>query len=190
MADRLNAAFVLGYHGCDVEVAEKLLGGEPFRKSDNDYDWLGGGIYFWEKNPQRALDFARELEASERSPVTRPAVVGAVIDLGLCLDMMTKSAIDQIRDAHEGLTTLFNEAKRALPENKSGGLLRKLDCAVITLLHDIREENGSAPIETVRGVFIEGAPIYPHAGFYEKTHIQICVRDPACIKGVCRVSLA
>lgn len=37
------------------------------------------------------------------------------------------------------------------------------------------------------GVFVEGEPIYPGAGFDAKTHVQICVCDPACIKGVFRV---
>lgn len=39
---------VIAYHGCDVETAERLLSGEPFKPSQNDYDWLGEGIYFWE----------------------------------------------------------------------------------------------------------------------------------------------
>jgi hypothetical protein len=43
------------------------------------------------------------------------------------------------------------------------------------------------PFDTVKGIFQEGAPIYQEAGFREKTHIQICVRDPECIKGVFRV---
>jgi hypothetical protein len=41
---RLSASFVLGYHGCDAEIAEKLLRGEPFEQSQNDYDWLGHGV--------------------------------------------------------------------------------------------------------------------------------------------------
>lgn len=48
---RLSANFVLGYHGCDQSVADQVLAGNPFRKSDNDYDWLGPGTYFWEANP-------------------------------------------------------------------------------------------------------------------------------------------
>jgi len=33
----------------------------------------------------------------------------------------------------------------------------------------------------------EGEPIYESAGFYSKTHVQIAVCNPACIKGVFRV---
>ena len=52
-----SAALVLGYHGCDREVGERILGGGGhLQPSENDYDWLGSGIYFWEDNPRRALE--------------------------------------------------------------------------------------------------------------------------------------
>jgi hypothetical protein len=33
------------------------------------------------------------------------------------------------------------------------------------------------------GIFTEGKPIYPGAGFRGKTHVQLCIRNIACIKG-------
>lgn len=57
----LSTSFVLGYHGCDASVGERLLRNSPFKNSENSYDWLGHGIYFWESNPDRALDWAREV---------------------------------------------------------------------------------------------------------------------------------
>ncbi len=187
MADRLNTTFILGYHGCDQKVAEKLLSGEPFQPSQNEYDWLGSGIYFWEKNPERGLDFAKELADSNRSSIENPAVVGAIIDLGLCLDLSTKGSIDQVRRAHAELLRISEIAEADIPDNDEDGLRRNLDCAVINLLHAIREGDWDPPIQSVRGIFFEGAPVYETAGFYEKTHIQICVRDPKCVKGVFRV---
>jgi hypothetical protein len=41
--------------------------------------------------------------------------------------------------------------------------------------------------ETVRGAFWEGERLYPNAGFRERNHVQLCVRDPAAIKGYFRV---
>ena len=35
----------------------------------------------------------------------------------------------------------------------------------------------------MRGVFWEGEDLYENAGFKEKNHIQICVRNSNCIKG-------
>lgn len=75
----------MGFHGCDKATFERVLSGSPFLKSQNDYDWLGEGAYFWESNPQRGLEFAREkfIREGRKGDVY---VVGAVIDLGWCLD--------------------------------------------------------------------------------------------------------
>lgn len=183
---RLSTSFVLGYHGCDNLVAEALLGGIPFRRSENDYDWLGPGIYFWEANPQRGLDFAIEASGRKNSSIETPAVVGAVIDLGLCLDMTTLAAIERVEVAYESLRQSADMIGGDLPANSKDLLLRRLDCAVITRLH--------APLgledvllDSVRGIFIEDDPVYQTSGFHKKTHVQIAVCNPACIKGVFRV---
>ena len=47
-------------------------------------------------------------------------------------------------------------------------------------------ERNEPPIDTVRGAFIEGSPIYRGAGFRAKNHIQLCVRNLSCIKGYFR----
>jgi hypothetical protein len=65
---------------------------------------------------------------------------------------------------------------------------RNLDCAVIRRLHSILKDQSLPAVDTVRGVFTEGTPIYPDAGFDAKTHIQIAVRNLNSIKGVFRVS--
>jgi hypothetical protein len=91
-----------------------------------------------------------------------------------------------MRIAHRRLQQISAKAGFELPRNYEDGR-RNLDCAVIQTLHEIRRKAGQPPIDTVRGVFTEGNRIYPSAGFYEKTHIQICVRDQDSIKGVFRV---
>lgn len=187
---RLATSFILGYHGCAAGVARKLIDGELFQRSENDYDWLGPGIYFWEANPQRALSFAQEARKRSSTNIRKPAVVGAVIELGLCLDLTTEAGIMQAKAAHSTLLQLYKTAGTPLPKNQGGpdDLLRKLDCAVISQLHRIRKDEGQQPIDTVRGIFVEGNEIYPSAGFKAKTHCQVCVCNPNQIKGVFRVS--
>ena len=168
-------------------MGEAFLRGEPFQPSDNDYDWLGPGIYFWEANPQRGLEFAREIARRKNATIKKPFVVGAVISLGQCLDLTTSAGIQMVRAAHTSLVETTTTAGLKLPENSKDLLRRHLDCAVIRRLHSIIEKAGRDPIDTVKGVFVEGQPIYPRSGFYEKTHIQIAVRKTDCIKGVFRV---
>ena len=55
---------VVGFHSCDKEVGMKVLNGEmDLNPSENPWDWLGSGIYFWEQNPDRALEYANESAA-------------------------------------------------------------------------------------------------------------------------------
>jgi hypothetical protein len=45
----------------------------------------------------------------------------------------------------------------------------------------------SQPYTTVRALFPEGSKLYTDAGFWDKTHIQLCVREPEQIQGVFRI---
>ena len=185
---RLTSTFVLGYHGCDRQAGERILQGRPFRPSNNDYDWLGPGVYFWEANPQRGLDFARETASRKGSNINQPFVIGAVIELGLCLDLTTSAGIEWVKIAYASLAASSVVGAVELPRNSADRLRRNLDCAVIRRLHNILEAESLPAVDTVRGVFTEGKPIYPDAGFDAKTHIQIAVRNLESIKGVFRVS--
>jgi len=187
---KLSTAFVLGYHGCDRAVGERLLQNDPFKQSQNDYDWLGHGIYFWEANPDRALSWAHELASRRKSKKPfEPYVVGAVIELGFCLDLISTNGIEAVQQAYEGLVATAKSAGVELPENSGGEdlLLRRLDCAVIQYLHESRNVSGEPSFDTVRAVFTEAMRLYENSGFREKTHIQICVAKPEMIKGVFRV---
>lgn len=191
--DPASTAFILGYHGCDHSIAQRVLAGRSsLEPSHNDYDWLGDGIYFWEHNARRAFDFAVEAASGRhlsRRPITKPAVVGAIIDLGLCLNVLDSRFIGMVRRAYDSLVEGSRTAGMELPRNAVGPdlLSRKLDCAVLRFLHETREEQGEPPFDTVRAAFIEGEPLYENAGFAAKSHIQVCVRNSACIKGYFRL---
>ncbi|SEN29954.1 hypothetical protein SAMN05216436_11456 [bacterium A37T11] len=67
--------------------------------------------------------------------------------------------------------------------NTADLLQRELDFAVIEWTHEWQKRTDKKEFDSVRGVFWEGNPLYPTAGFPEKDHIQICVRNLDCIKG-------
>ncbi len=178
----------LGFHGCDKAVGEKILQGESLKYSSNSYDWLGHGIYFWENNEQRALQFAREAAKRKLTSIKDPFVIGAVIDLGYCLDLTDSECLFELRQSYEAFKDAFIKAGKTLPCNKNIGengdlLLRELDCAVIEYEHTINKEANVRPFDSVRGVFVEGDNLFPGSGIKEKNHIQICIRNPNCIKG-------
>ena len=77
---RIRKGLILAFHGCDSDVAHSVVQGGDLARSENTYDWLGHGVYFWENNPERALEWAEH--AAKRGRLKSPAVLGAIIDLG------------------------------------------------------------------------------------------------------------
>ncbi|MBR3023908.1 MAG: hypothetical protein IKH71_05585 [Oscillospiraceae bacterium] len=117
---------VLGFHGCHKDVFDSVVkGGQHLKRSENEYDWLGNGIYFWENSPERALDWAKSRYKDEA------CVVGAVIEQ----------------------------------------------------IHKYYKLNNFETYDSIRGIFTEGKEVYPGSGFVEKTHVQLCIVNPNCIKG-------
>src|SRR5690606_4587517 len=94
-------SFVLGFHGCDEDIGEAVLcGKKPHLKgSEQKYDWLGHGIYFWEGNPSRALEWA--ISRQKEKKIKKPFVLGAIIDLRHCLDLFDYDGLVQVKEAHQ-----------------------------------------------------------------------------------------
>ena len=181
----VSGSLVLAYHGCDKSLAEKIITGqEQLWHSERPWDWLGHGIYFWEDSPTRALHWAQEESRKTNGKVTTPAVIGAAIDLGNCLNLTEAEALALVRAAYEVYKTICAVSDTPEARNRGTDLrARYLDCAVMETLHQIQEQRQLQPFDTVRGFFVEGRPLYPRAGFRELDHIQICVRSPKQILG-------
>jgi len=189
---KVQPSFVLAFHGCDETIAERVLAGkEHLKPSRKPYDWLGNGIYFWESSPQRALEWAHEAAQNPvktAGNITRPAVVGAILDLGVCCNLFDSSALSEMATSYELLAWSLERAKTVMPKNVMGPdkVLRNLDCAVIEYMHGVRQDQTLLPYDTVRAAFGEGDKLYPDAGLTARNHIQISVRNTACIKGYFR----
>ena len=185
----IRSNFVLGFHGCDEEEQKELLNNpNSFKRSKESYDWLGHGMYFWEENQVRAELWAKQKQIA--GTLKKPAVIGAVINLGYCFDLLDSQSISVLKDAFALFKEESERLSKPIPKNEKHPsekdrdiTLRYLDCAVIEYTHQFFKFNNERPFDSVRAAFLEGAPIYEGAGFYDKTHIQICIINPNCIKG-------
>lgn len=180
---------ILGFHGCEKSEQEKLISDASYLRASNEsFDWLGHGMYFWENNPRRGLLWAEQ--KMKAGTLKEPAVIGAVIDLGRCLDLLDSRNIELLKTCYNLFKADSERLDKPIPVNLehpvSGSrdkVLRYLDCAVIEYTHSFLKSRSEIPFESVRAAFIEGDPIYPGAGFNDKTHIQLCIINPNCIKG-------
>jgi hypothetical protein len=179
----ISRTLAIAFHGCEDTLAKRLVNGEcELEASANAYDWLGHGRYGWEDSPVRAWQWAHEAVAAGR--IKNPSVVGMVIDLGHCLNLVDADSLRLVREAYSHYQVIchssgISEVRNRGPEFKA----RFLDCAVLETLHASHAAQGLRPFDTVRGFFVEGSELYPGAGLRDRDHIQICVRNPKCVKG-------
>jgi len=108
---------VQGFHACKREFAIALQHGEirlqEWKPSKNAYDWLGGGIYFWEGSRRRAEEWGHQF-------VTGPtAIIEAEIELGVCFDLSETKYLHLIQEVYDSLVVLYRDEGWSLPKNRS-----------------------------------------------------------------------
>jgi hypothetical protein len=164
---------VTGYHGCHVDTANDIVAGAGFRPSQNGYDWLGAGIYFWEDGPSRAAEWARKRFGDSG------AVVQATISLGRSLNLLDTTHFDRLEQSYEKILLTLPGLGLEVPKNIRK--LHELDYVVVEYYCDEVATTGGEAFQTVRGCFPEGKPLYEGSKILRETHIQVSVRDAGCI---------
>ena len=137
--------------------------------------------------PDRALKFAHDQKG--RGKVKNPTIVGAIVQLGNCFDLMDTKFTDELPRAFAMLKKLHRAVGTPLPTNRGKTRdkeLRLLDCAVLIFyLQHVKDDQGVS-YDTVRCGFVEGPPAFRGSRIRHQSHVQLAVRSPACIVGVFR----
>ena len=166
---------VIGYHGCSQESADRIFAERRFLPSTRAYDWLGVGFYFWEYAPYRAFEWAERRCEKEGGT---PAVIRATIKLGRCLNLLDIEQIPELVQVYDSFVGTVGAAN--MPLNTERGA-HFLDREIIDAHCRANVRGTATPLQTVRGSFAEGGPIYPGSKILQKAHTQIAVRDTTCI---------
>ncbi len=176
-------------------MAERIYSGEQKDLKPTDasesYHWLGRGVYFWENAVERAAAWAVEFGAKNLSKAHRnlskrdlePTVVGAVINLGRCLNLLDVGCHKMLQKVADRVQAHVNGVVSADSTNEPKWK-HTLDCLIIN--DACTSEDGISRFDTVRGCFPEGVPLFPGSHILSKTHVQIAVRNPSCIIGYFR----
>jgi hypothetical protein len=176
-----RALAIRGYHGTSATQAAVIVR-DGFLPSDNDYDCLGNGVYFFEDGLAPARAWAKRAHPSE------PAVVQADVRLEDCLDLKdTLGWVPLLAQAHGEVVRVSEEQGRALP--RQTGDEHRLDRAVMEFTVSTLEREGIR-VRAVRGVFAEGPPAFPGSFLSEGSHVQVAVRDTDLISNVKVVAAA
>ena len=188
---------VVGYHGTGLTAALRIVNRvEDFKWSERDYDWLGGGIYFWEYAPKQALSWAKlrrkqyakkadKTPEDERRASEPLAVVACMIRLGFCLDLTEPENIKFLSEVFEEYKENIELAGDPLPTNERH--YRRLDRSVLDYAYAFLEKSDpSSKVDTARGIYVPAGGkkrIWEGSWISRDTHIQLCVRNQASILG-------
>jgi hypothetical protein len=170
-----------GYHGCQKVFADEVRSGRitlaQWQPSQNVYDWLGEGIYFWESSRSRAEQWAVEQFGGQAD------VLEVEIELGRCLNLLESTYHTGLRATYQNLRAVYRSLGWTLPKNQKKR--HDLDCLVINKFVKFMErfvgEQGIS-FQTVRGVFEEGRPLFAGSAIRAQSHVQIAVRDIQCLR--------
>jgi hypothetical protein len=156
--------------------------GEPFSASDEADEWFGKGIYFWEYAFKQAWWWARDYKR-----YARPAVVGALIQLGNCFDLLDPQNVILARLLHDEFKHRLAQQGVPIPANVRHR--RNLDCGVFNYIYQTSDKVAE-PIESARGVYIPtptAKRAWPGSWISEEAHVQVCVRTAKAIRSVWHV---
>lgn len=171
---------VIGYHGTRRETALKIVTQETtYKASHNDDDWLVHGIYFWEHAPQQAWEWARKRYAKS----SKIAVLGAVIRLRQCLDLLDPANGRLLQRLHADMKKAYKESGTPIKENANHK--KYLDCLTCEYAYAALEAGGMS-VDSSRGVYVptgSSARLWTRSWLSKDAHIQLCIREPSCILG-------
>ncbi|MGB8700868.1 MAG: hypothetical protein WCD18_15750 [Thermosynechococcaceae cyanobacterium] len=165
---------IYGYHGTTTAKAMNILT-QGFRASDNDYDWLGTGIYFFQDAPLRA-----EQWATQQYP-ENPAVIRALIRLDNCIDLFDIGWQPGLKNLYNSFVEQYRGTNRPLPtQNPDRSKAHRLDCAFFNYSIEFISLAGQT-VDSVRAAFMEGDRLFPNSAIFDLAHVQIAIRNPALI---------
>ena len=166
---------VYGYHGTSQTKAESILD-RGFRASDNDYDWLGTGIYFFQDAPLRAKQWAIEQHPQN------PAVICARIELDNCIDLFDVGWFPILKNVYDLFIEQYQTTSQPLPkQNPFRSKAHRLDCAFFNFASKLISKQGQI-VSSTRAVFVEGEQIFPDSAVFDLAHVQIAVKNSVSIK--------
>jgi hypothetical protein len=173
---------IYGYHGTSQTKAQSILA-NGFRMSDNNYDWLGTGIYFFQDAPLRANQWATLQYPSE------PVVICACLRLENCIDLFDVGWQPILKAVYNDFVDEYQSDGQPLPaQNPENSKAHRLDCAFLNYTVELLASLGQM-VESIRASFMEGDRLFHDSAIFDLAHVQIAIKNPKLIQTLCLVEI-
>lgn len=156
----------IGYHGTTVLRGENILSSKQYSISYKEEEWLGQGVYFFEKDIQQAVNFCVKARKYEDYIILK-----SKIEANICIDLDNLETMKILERISKEINKRYMKLKDGSP--------RKLKNAVILeKLYKIKQ------YDVVKKTF----PVLKTTNINDTNFIwvqvQICVRNRECIKTI------
>ncbi len=152
------------FHGTDFDSACKIISDKEFYPSNDEDDYLGSGVYFFEASRWHAKDWV--IRKANRNGFASYAIIKAEINLGRCFDLNNFE--------HRKYLT---EVVQVFEKRGAVGIN---DAVVINFFAT------QIPIDTVRANYVVPAKgkVFEGSRFYDYSCLMICVRNTELISNM------
>ena len=155
-----------GYHGTTISRGESILKNKYYFVSYKEDEWLGNGVYFFEKDIYQAVDFCTKARRYDDYIILK-----SKIEAEICIDL----------DRLETMTILDKIAKKINKryKNLTNGRYTKLtNCEILEDLYRIK------PYDLVKKTFVIQKRDKIQNTNFLWVQVQMCVRNRDCIKTI------
>ena len=155
---------IVGFHATTPEKARAILSTKKYTSSMSEFNWLGKGVYFWENDLQRAIEWGCNLYTPANT-----AVIKQTLKLGRCLDLTQRKWLECLKKTYLEVVKEFEKKGEKTPVNR--GSDRQLN----SLLLERAKASYGSNFDTVRCAFSDGDEIGKGSGIFLRSHIQVVV---------------
>lgn len=151
------------YHGTTNHCAEEIMKTKLWINSTCELDWLGSGVYFFEKDKLQAYDY---MTRSEHCKVSEFSIIKALVTTDNLLDL----------DDTENFNALYELIKDFIETN------RKLEIDfVFKIGHFMNFLYSLSPFDAARKTYnvLKCNKIF--GTHFIRTQVQVCVKEHNCI---------
>lgn len=153
----------IAYHGHTQSVIDKVIERGYFNFSDDDWEWLGTGAYFFEEDIQQAKSWC-----IRKNNYTNWSIIKAEIKTNRMINLVDTNHFNKFKN----FVSLIRERYK-----KTGGLKKVTNKLIFDILYRLEE------YDAVRHVFRVGEDadkIFPTQ--VNRMQVQVCVRNHECIE--------
>lgn len=156
----------IGYHGTSKEAATSILNSKCFKISNDDEEWLGEGVYFFEDDPIQAVDWCTKVNRfSEWS------VLKSDLEAEKVINMLDRKTYTQFKELSKLVKGKYNTRKDRKPR-------KLINSVIFNMMYNIEK------YDMVRAAFqIPSAECADRSNILPM-QIQLCVRNRECIKSI------